>query len=283
MSVLYDCVSLGRKTLRQVLPDREIAKLKAVWADYSFKRFKPRMVRHRYGAYDFQIEIVDFDGQGWYDMDLPELASEIELFKTSKLRPGAKVINAGANQCIQAMMLAKEVEPSGFCWALEPNNHNVKAGRRNAELNGIQNMEVIEAAVSSTPGTVLFNSSMNGRVSQDGSEPGAHSVKAITIDGLAAEKGTPQLLYIDVEGFECEVLKGAQETLQSCRPDCYVEVHLQMGLERFNGSVEKVLSFFPRTQYELFFNGGDGAAYQPVLDPADLPKKRFYLAALAKS
>lgn len=282
MSVLYDCVALGRKTLRQVLPDREIAKLKVIWADYSFKRFKPKVVRHRYGAYDFQIEIVDFDGQAWYDMDLPDLASEIDLFKTGKLRPGAKVINAGANQCIQAMMLAKEVEANGFCWAIEPNHHNVKAGRRNAQLNGIRNMEVIEAAVSSTPGTVLFNNSMNGRVSQDGNEPGAHSVRAVTIDGVAAEKGTPQLLYIDVEGFECEVLKGAQETLHSCRPDCYVEIHLQMGLERFGGSVEQVLSFFPPDQYELFFNGGDGGIYEPVLDPSDLPKKRFYLAALSK-
>jgi FkbM family methyltransferase len=282
MNVLYEGVSLGRKTLRRVLPDRGVAKLKAMWADYSFRRFKPRIVRHRYGAYEFQIEIVDFDGQAWYDMDLPELASEIDLFKKSKLRPGAKIINAGANQCIQAMMLAKEVEPNGFCWAIEPNHHNVRAGRRNAELNGIQNMEVIEAAVSSTPGTVFFNSSMNGRVTQDGNESGAHSVPAITIDGLAAEKGTPQLLYIDVEGFECEVLKGAQETLHLCRPDCYVEVHLQMGLERFGGSVEKVLSFFPRNQYDLFFNCGDGTAYQPVGDPSDLPKKRFYLAALSR-
>lgn len=282
MNVLYDCVTLGRKTLRRVLPDRDVAKLKAMWADYSFKRFKPRIVRHRYGAYEFQIEIVDFDGQAWYDMDLPELASEIELFKTSKLRPGAKIINAGANQCIQAMMLAREVEPNGFCWAIEPNHHNVSAGRRNAELNGIENMEVIEAAVSSTPGTILFNSSMNGRVSRDGNESGAHSVSAITIDNLAAEKGAPQLLYIDVEGFECEVLKGAQETLLSCRPDCYVEVHLQMGLERFGGSVDKVLSFFPRNQYDLFFNGGDGAAYCPVDDRGELPRKRFYLAALSK-
>jgi FkbM family methyltransferase len=180
------------------------------------------------------------------------------------------------------MMLAKEVEPDGFCWAVEPNHHNVCAGRRNAKLNGIQNMEVIEAAVSSAPGTVLFNSSMNGRVTQDVNESGAHSVPAITIDGLAAEKGSPQLLYIDVEGFECEVLKGARETLHSSKPDCYVEVHLQMGLERFGGSAEKVLSFFPRNQYDLFFNCGDGAAYQRLGVSSDLPKKRFCLAVLSR-
>jgi FkbM family methyltransferase len=281
MNVLYDCVSLGRKTLRRVLPDSGVAKLKAMWADYSFRRFKPRIVRHRYGGYDFQIEIIDFDGEAWYDKDLPELASEIELFKKSKLRPGAKIINAGANQCVQAMMLAKEVEPDGFCWAIEPNHLNVKAGIRNAELNAIRNMEVIEAAVSATPGTVLFNSSMNGAVAQDG-DSSARVVPAITIDSLAAEKGMPQLLYIDVEGFEVEVLKGAQQTIQSGRPDCFVEVHLQMGLERFGGSAEQVLSFFPPDQYSLFLNLGEGGPYQPLGNFSQLPKKRFYLAALPK-
>jgi len=281
MNVLYDCVSLGRKTLRRVLPDRGVAKLKAMWADYSFRRFKPRMVRHRYGGYDFQIEIIDFDGEAWYDKDLPELASEIELFKKSKLRPGARIFNAGANQCVQAMMLAKEVEPDGFCWAIEPNHRNVSAGLRNAELNGIRNMEVIEAAVSSTPGTVLFNSSMNGRVAQNG-ESDARMVPAITIDSLTAEKGTPQLLYIDVEGFECEVLKGSRQTLESARPDCFVEVHLQMGLERFGGSAEEVVSFFPQSQYDLHINLGDEGPYQPLGNFSQLPKKRFYLAAVAR-
>jgi len=142
-------------------------------------------------------------------------------------------------------------------------------------------MEVIEAAVSSTPGTVLFNSSMNGRVAQNG-ESDARMVPAITIDSLTAEKGTPQLLYIDVEGFECEVLKGSRQTLESARPDCFVEVHLQMGLERFGGSAEEVVSFFPQSQYDLHINLGDEGPYQPLGNFSQLPKKRFYLAAVAR-
>jgi FkbM family methyltransferase len=273
-----------RKLLRRALPYWAVAMLKSAWAEYSFRSFNARVVRHRYGAYDLQVELIDFDGASWLDKDYEESAfAEIAMLKRHKLGPGAKVFNAGANQCLQAMMMAREAKPGGFVWAIEPNPHNVQAGLRNCELNDIDNVKLIEAAVSSTRGQLWFNRAMNGQVAVSQHEAGAHLVEVVTIDDLSANFGPPDVLYIDVEGFECEVLEGARATLGSHAPDCFVEVHLQTGLERYGGSMGKVLSFFPSSRYDLYYSHGDDGVFRQVATNTVLPQKRFYLVALARS
>jgi FkbM family methyltransferase len=272
-----------QKVLRPILPNWTLAILKAAWAEYSFSNFKRRIVRHRYGAYEFSVELIDFDGALWFDTDYEEgVCAEIALLKRHKLVPGAKVFNAGANQCVQAMMMAKEVGPRGCVWAIEPNPHNIRAGRRNCKLNDIHNVQMIEAVVSSAPGQLWFDRSMNGHVAVSQKEFGSYLIDAVTIDDLSAKFGAPDVLYIDVEGFECEVLKGARTTLASYAPDCFVEVHLQVGLERYGGSLGEVLSFLPSSRYDLFYNDGYEGLFRQVETKTVLPEKRFYLVALSK-
>jgi FkbM family methyltransferase len=272
-----------KKSLRRVLPYWCVAMLKSLWAEYSFRRFKPRVVGHRYGPYDFQLLLVDFDGESWLDKDYEDGAfAEIGLLKRHKLVPGAKVFNAGANQFVQAMMMAREVAPGGLVYAVEPNCHNTQAGRRNCELNGINNVRVVEAAASSMPGQLWFNRAMNGQVAISRHEAGAHLVEVVTIDDLSAKFGPPDVLYIDVEGFECKVLEGARGTLETLAPDCFVEVHLQMGLERYGGSIGTVLSYFPNSRYDLYYSDGDDGVFRQIETNSVLPQKRFYLVALGR-
>lgn len=283
MSSLLGYLNQVRKPLRRVLPHWAVAMLKATWAEYSFRTFKPRVVRHRYGAYDFHVELVDFDGALWLDRDYDEREfAEIAILKQHKLVPGAKVFNVGANQCIQAMMMAREVGAAGFVWAIEPNPRNACVGLRNCKLNNIGNVRIVEAAASSAPRQLWFNRSMNGQVALSNHEVGARLVEAVTIDDLSAQFGPPDVLYVDVEGFECEVLEGARATLASHAPDCFVEVHLQMGLERYGGSLAKVLSFLPSSIYELFYSDGADGVFHQVHPSTALPQKRFYLIALSR-
>src|SRR5256885_12819787 len=121
---------------------------------------------------------------------------------------------------------------------------------------------------------------MNGQVAVSQHEAGAHLVNVVTIDGLSAEFGAPDVLYIDVEGFECEVLKGARRTLEAYTPDCFVEVHLQMGLERYGGSVGMVLSYFPSGVYDLYYCNGEDGLYRQIKTSTVFPHERFYLVAL---
>jgi FkbM family methyltransferase len=180
------------------------------------------------------------------------------------------------------MMMAKEVKPGGFVWAIAPNRHNVKAGVKNCELNGIDNVRLIEAAASSIRSQLWFNSAMNGHVAVSRHEVGTRLVEVVTIDDLSVKFGPPDVLYIDVEGFECEVLEGARTTLALHAPDCFVEVHLQMGLERYGGSLGKVLSFFPRSRYDLFYRDGVDGVFHQVGTNTVLPEKRFFLVVLSR-
>jgi FkbM family methyltransferase len=268
--------------MKAVLPTPCLSALKLIWAKYSFRTFRPRTVSHKYGPHTFQMRIVDYDGAAWYDRDTDDYPELLPLRK-HKLRPGALVFNAGANQCLEAMTLAREVAPSGHVYALEPNKHNVDVGLQNIELNLIKNCTVLQAAVSSKSGHLRINQSMNGQVSTSRADIGTLSVEAISIDDLSAQVGLPDVLFIDVEGFECEVLAGASQTIMTKIPDCYVEVHVGMGLERFGGSPSKVLSFFPRNRYRLLWRDEAHTTFSEVTSTESLPRNRFHLLALATS
>lgn len=175
------------------------------------------------------------------------------------------------------MMLAKSVGEKGFVLAVEANPQNCKAGKRNMELNGIDNCRILHAAGAARSGTVVFNRGTNGQVDDGSGEWGRMEVKAVTVDDLAAAHGVPDVLFIDVEGFECALLEGAQKTLAS-RPDCFVEAHVGVGLERYGGSVERLLKLFP-AGYQFFVAPPDGA-FVPFKEDNDLLQQRFFLVAI---
>jgi FkbM family methyltransferase len=264
---------------RKVLPSRVWSMLRLLWARFSFGTFKPRVVRHRYGQDDLSMELIDFDGAHWYDCDWADFP-EIRLLQQHRLVNGAKVFDVGGNQCLQAMVMARAVGPDGFVWAIEPNQRNARAGRRNLELNSIVNCSVLEAAAGSATGQLLVNQSMNGQVSVDGI--GGRLVRAVSIDDLTKELGPPDVLYIDVEGYECAALEGARETLLRFVPDCFVEVHRGIGLEKLGGSVSKVVSFFPRDAYRLMWSNAQDGVFREVEGDSALPRERFFLVALAR-
>ena len=68
---------------------------------------------------------------------------------------------------------------------------------------------------------------------------------------------------IDVDGFEVEVLRGASKILATCT-DCYVEVHVGIGLEEAGGSAEQVLAFFPADRFDLLVSAADEDKVEPL-------------------
>ena len=125
-------------------------------------------------------------------------------------------------------------------------------------------------------GTLTFNRGSNGHVDDGTGAWGTMEVKAVSIDDLAAENGVPDVLFVDVEGFECEVLQGARQTLAH-GPDCFVEAHVGVGLEKFGGSVERLLSLFP-TGYQFFVAPPEGA-FVSLEESAAVMRDRFFLIA----
>jgi len=205
----------------------------------------PRKVRHTFGGFPLEILLNDELGARWYDHDWPELP-EIALLKQHQLRPGACVFNLGAHQGVVALMLANAVGPQGKVVAAEAISYNVRIAEINRALNHAMRLNAIHVAVADRCGVLAFDEGLVGQVDDGSALRSKVEVPARTIDDLAGEFGPPDVLFIDVEGYECHALRGAEQTLRS-RPDCFVEVHVGTGLEKFGGSVGEILSFFRGT------------------------------------
>jgi hypothetical protein len=76
---------------------------------------------------------------------------------------------------------------------------------------------------------------------------------ARSIDGILAELDglSVQLVKIDVDGFECEVLRGATALLRDSRPIFMMELSPYV-LEEHGSSLEELLSFFVPNGYRFF-------------------------------
>jgi FkbM family methyltransferase len=225
--------------------------------------------------------ISDPTAKSWYDRDAIEIPPEMSFLAQHRLRPGATVFDCGAFQCLIAMILAKFVGATGKVVAVEASPHNYEAAIRNCRLNDAGNVEVINAAVSDTSDAIEFNCRANGQVDDGTGAWGKIAVPSVSVDELAGRYGPPDVLFVDVEGFESRVLRGAVDTLSRHRPDCFFEMHAGCGLEKFGGSVRSITDSLDRLGYHLWMSGPGLDTYIPFSQRSPLVEARFFLIATA--
>ena len=155
----------------------------------------------------------------------------------------------GAHYGVYAAALARKMENGGTIVAVEANRDCYEACKKVVELNGLSNIQVILAAISDRCGRVEFT--LGHAISTGDPTQPVTNVDAFTMDHLASEKGDPQIVIVDVEGYECDVLKGAEHVLQTSAHWC-IEVHVGAGMEKFGGTLESILDAFPNDRYDLY-------------------------------
>ncbi len=266
-----------RRAASALLPGAVAEPLRRLLRRLAVARFRAYDARHVYGGRPLVVHIADPLARGWYDHDW-DLGSEIALLQgRGRLRPGARVFDIGAHQGVVALMLAGIVGPAGQVVAVEAVAHNARVATRNAEANGVAQLAVVHAAVGDADGELWFEDRWNGAVSRQAGV--GVRVDALTIDTLAVRFGAPDVLFIDVEGFELHALRGAARTLAERPPDLFIEAHVGAGLERF-GSVSDLLALIP-AGYELWVAPGEAGDFVALDDGRALLADRFRLVAFA--
>jgi FkbM family methyltransferase len=253
--------------------------LKACRVWLTIHAFRPRVVEHRYGDSDLRVYLADPVAQAWYDRDWSEADMlDIAALRTARLREGALVFDIGAHQGVVALMLAREVGPTGRVVAIEPNPHNHAVAIRNRDLNSMPWIEFVQAAISQRPGEVVFNREFNGQLDDGTGAEGQVGVRSLTIDGLVERYGMPDVVFLDIEGAECMALGGASAVL-AAGIDFLIEVHVNCGLEKLGGSVGRLLDYFPPDRFFVLARSESETTFHPFSRCDPLTAGRFFLFA----
>jgi FkbM family methyltransferase len=265
---------------KKIIPAPIWNKMRLMALKSKVKNFSSYVVEHRYGAQQFKVYINDPMARGWYDKDWDKL-EEIEFLKEKgRLVPGKKVFDLGTHQGVVAMMLAKEVGAEGHVVGVEANSHNVRSAEENFRLNDINNVKLHHAAIGETSGTIVFNEGLNGSIDDGSGEWGQVEVKSYSIDDFIAQEGQPDIIYLDIEGFEACALRGSPGIFENpC--DWFIEVHGEELIGKFGGSVADVLSYFPDEKYDCFM-AGENEKFTPLDRSCEKIKDRFFFIAIAK-
>lgn len=138
---------------------------------------------------------------------------------TKHVRTKGVCVQAGGHVGLFPRQLSKHFS---FVHTFEPGAEMYSALVHNTEKYA--NIIPHNYALGAFSGRVLFDSRRSGRskVIEEGGASVGNPVSQETIDSLSLPRC--DLIYLDVEGYELEVLKGAMETIQKFRPIITVEV-----------------------------------------------------------
>ncbi|MEQ1796540.1 MAG: FkbM family methyltransferase [Lacibacter sp.] len=148
--------------------------------------------------------LEDFNDMGF----LLHFLRKEDLFADIGANAGSySVLAAG---CTGSRTIAFEPVPSTFSWL-----------EKNIELNKLSNLvKAINIGLGSKREELFFTSN-HGTVNhvvaenENGGDLLSTKVEVLPFDEISFTEGIPQLIKIDVEGFETEVLKGMNSTFQS--------------------------------------------------------------------
>lgn len=149
-----------------------------------------------------------------------------------RLRPGDRVLDVGAHIGTFAVPLARWIGPGGRLDAFEGEKRHFHLLRNNLGRNPGLGRAVAHHLLVGKGGGRYVSCSAQGNTAETwfevGSEDGEGGIRTVTLDAWWREQAARapiHLLKIDVEGMEPDVLAGAEELLEVCRPLLYLEVH----------------------------------------------------------
>jgi len=170
-------------------------------------------------------------------------------------------VDVGANVGYFTMLMAKKAS-FGKVYAFEPIPLNASLLRASAELNRLENIEIIESAVGASDGEVTLSQSTDSAYSsiRDTARKAVErviSVPITTLDNFVRQRSIHSIdvLKVDVEGAEGLVLMGSQELLGDIerRPNVVLMELFDENLSSYDANSSAIIDMMQAFGYTAFF------------------------------
>ncbi len=199
---------------------------------------------------------------GGYKFDFKMLAAggilNEEYLSPWILKWGEQFVDVGANAGAWSMPASKYYRE---VIAFEANPETVKSLKRNLRINNVTNVIVMPHALGANEQEKDFylyteNGGDSFLENHNDLHPTGQKImlKTRTLDSFKLE---PTVLKVDTEGYEYEVLKGAQNTIAKNKPILIVEVHV-------NQNIELLERLLPSYKWQILWSGVKGP-HLPVM------------------
>jgi FkbM family methyltransferase len=229
------------------LPDSLVGRL--VPNNYQYKPGSIRVAARNGIIYCFDLnDMVD-----WFNyFGFKELERE-KLF--SLLKADDVVIDVGANMGEFSLKVSRLVGNGGRVISFEPDPVNYQRLKTNFSFNPqlAARVKVHNVGLGEFPGTVnlsVVNESNRGmnRVVKDAVN--FNSISINTLDNVLLPEQLTKVdwIKIDVEGFEMNVLKGAEHTIQQFKPSLFIELD-DKNLQEQNSSASELVNWLIERGY----------------------------------
>jgi FkbM family methyltransferase len=177
------------------------------------------------------------------------------LFFDRLIEQNWHIADVGANQGLFTLYFSRR-SPRGQVYAFEPDPALFSALKENIQRNGGANVHLFNAAVASETARLTlragrFNRGDNRIVPNDQSRPGTVEVDALPLDRAVTNQRL-DLLKVDVQGFEVQVLRGAQRLIRE-NPDLIIFLEFwPHGLRIAGSAPEELLDILLRAGFSVF-------------------------------
>ena len=197
------------------------------------------------------------------------------------IKPGMKILEVGANIGYYALLETKLAGPRGRLYAIEPSPYNFETLKKNLELNNVRNADIHQAAFGQIRTKAKFyvydRSNLSSFIKREdmGMKCKEVEVEIITLDDFLRGKEV-DFIRMDVEGYEKEILKGAEKALSEGKKPKYffIEVHSEL-LHKKGSSAKEIFEFLAKYGYDIhksFWRGRSDIAVESMKDQLAHPK-----------
>lgn len=217
-------------------------------------------VRGKYHGYVMSLDASDQSDRTSYFLGrYYDLATQ--LYMREVVFPGDTFVDVGANIGMITMLAARLVGPDGRVIAFEPNADVYRRLCAHVQKNQLENVSPNPVGLSDAPATLTLkvwakNKGWGtfGTLSSEEQSLLTAEYQSQVCRGderLNISTGTPLMIKIDVEGFECRVLRGLVGTLRTHRPTVITEL-ISGTLRRAGSSPEELFEIMLAHGYQAY-------------------------------